>query len=514
MTRKDEQLAPRITLAFAAGLALYLAVSGGALSIEPITQTALLVGGLVGLIAGTYAEAAICAIGALSLGMFMFPGYQIADSAYSSAWALQTLLLAVGGALVAVLVRFAIDSEGDQARMWVTRGLLVLVIVSGFWTAYSLWTAPQAGGGSAYDSFDLPVVPQTMTSDNEFYLRVQQLMRAGTPYYQAYRQAYAEHPAWPEDAPPSVLGYRLPTLYWAWLLLPSASWIIWAIILASAVATGAAYVLGQYRAGPEVAIVGAAAVSSLYLWSATTLSLVFVEPWAGLFVLLAVVVHGESDSPDWRRRLIGAVALVVLATLIRELAAVALIAGIVYAIFGDPEQRAYRLTGWAVGLAIVIVGYIAHIYAIAGAVAPRAASTLLRGGWQFFVAGLTEGKYFFGDQAWLQALLVIAGVVGLFAVKDRAGRAALAMLTAVPLLSLLVFGNGTFVPGGVSQANYWSTVVLPTALAMLPWAFALVPQWRPLMLPQEAAQAPARGRSQKTGGKPATTTKGSGKKKR
>jgi len=443
--------------------------------------------------------------------MFVFPAYQVADVAYSSTWAMQTGLLALGGAIVAALVRIQVESRGEVARMWVTRGLLVLVILSGFWTTYSLWMAPQSGGSSAYASFDFPVVPQTMTSDNEFYLRVQQLMRQGEPYYTAYRQAYAEFPAWPQELPPSVLGYRLPTFYWAWLALPSAAWLVWAMAIAAGIATAAAYALGQYRAGPALAIIGAGAVSSLYLWSATTLSLVFVEPWAGLLVLLAVVVHGESSAPDWKRRLIGAVALVVVATLIRELSAVALIAGIVYALFGEADQRAYRLTGWALGLAAVLAGYLAHIWAIAGAVAPRAASSLLQGGWEFFIAGLSEGKYFFGDQAWIQALLVVLGVVGLMAVRDRASKIALAMLTAVPLLSLLVFGNATFVPGETSQANYWSTVVLPTALAMLPWAFMLVPQWRAVAMPEEAT---AIGASGKRSNKAAGTSKSAGGKKR
>jgi len=514
MTRSEEQLAPRITLAFVAGLAMYLAVSGGALTIEPITQTSLLVGGLVGLLAGTFVEAALCAVAVMVVGMFVFPGYQVAEVAYSSTWALQTGLLALGGAMVAALVRIEIDSRGEVVRMWVTRGLLLLVIASGFWTAYSLWTAPQQGGSSAYQSFDFPVVPQTMTSDNEFYLRVQQLMRQGEPYYKAYRKAYAEFPAWPQELPPSVLGYRLPTFYWAWLALPSASWLVWAMAVAAAIATAAAYALGQYRAGPALALIGAGAVSSLYLWSATTLSLVFVEPWAGLLVLLAVVVHGESSAPDWKRRLAGAVALVVVATLIRELAAVALIAGIVYALFGPAEQRAYRLTGWAFGLAAVLAGYLAHVWAIAGAVAPRAASSLLQGGWEFFIAGLSEGKYFFGDQAWIQALLVVLGVVGLIAVKERASKIALAMLTAVPLLSLLVFGNATFVPGGGGQANYWSTVVLPTALAMLPWAFVLVPPWRGLVSPEEAAGARGASRGRESTGSRAAGKKGAAKKRR
>ncbi len=372
-----------------------------------------------------------------------------------------------------------------------------------------------SGGSSAYASFDFPVVPQTMTSDNEFYLRVQQLMRQGEPYYTAYRQAYAEFPAWPQELPPSVLGYRLPTFYWAWLALPSASWLVWAMAIAAGIATAAAYALGQYRAGPALAIIGAGAVSSLYLWSATTLSLVFVEPWAGLLVLLAVVVHGESSAPDWKRRLIGAVALVVVATLVRELSAVALIAGIVYALFGEADQRAYRLTGWALGLAAVLAGYLAHIWAIAGAVAPRAASSLLQGGWEFFIAGLSEGKYFFGDQAWIQALLVVLGVVGLMAVRDRASKIALAMLTAVPLLSLLVFGNATFVPGGTSQANYWSTVVLPTALWRCcrgrscwclsggPWS---CPRRRRRVKPARSRRRPS--------ARPKSGTKTSGKKKR
>jgi hypothetical protein len=76
------------------------------------------------------------------------------------------------------------------------------------------------------------------------------------------------------------------------------------------------------------------------------------------------------------------------------------------------------------------------------------------------------------------------------------------MLTAVPLLSLLVFGNATFVPGGGGQANYWSTVVLPTALAMLPWTFMLVPQWRAIVTGESPnGGAGGKGRASKGRGK-------------
>lgn len=461
-------------LAFISAFITALAVSRAIFFYVPSVQNALVVGVAAGLVARARTSAALVAFAASALASLLIVPHELAalgGVAHGAALA----GIAAGAALVAAGARWATTLRREM-RVWASVGVVALLAANLAVTTLALDATPLAPGAQSA-AVSLAQVPPagTALNDNAFYQRVLGLMSGGEGYYAAFRQAYHENARWASD-PSSSLSYRLPTLFWFWTALPAKPWsvfVAWVALAAAGIA--AAAWLCSMRVPLPFAIPAAAGLASYFLLLGTTNAILATETWSAPLGVIAVALAVASYRRQrWLGWVVAAVAVSLLAALVRELMAYLLVAGLAAAFVSRREQRRARVAAWAVGLLGFFGLYALHAVRVAGALShQRGAGYYLQGGLRYTYDAFTWASGYLGGP-WLLIAFGMLAVLGAAFASSRAERVLLSIAAVAPVASFLVIGTGAVSDTGV-PVNYWAPIVVPVLIALAPWAAAAVP---------------------------------------
>jgi hypothetical protein len=463
----------RDAVALVVGVLVYGALAPMLVQIAAVIQIALVTGVSVGLLATVVADAA--AVGVLSgvLGLLWAQPYEVA----AATGVTQGLLVAatvLGSGLVAAGAALLTRRGPKQTRSWLALAGVGIVLVNLWSTTLVLDTTPLKGGPAGLTALSfVPPAGQTL-SDNEFYQRVMWLMQRGQGYYHAFRQAFRENPRWGTD-PTSVVGYRMPTLFWFWRLLPGKPLsLIIALLALCTIAVAAAVWLAATRVHVSLALCPAVLLTSYFLMPCTTNGLLMMEPWAACLGLASIACAATSyrhrHSVVW---LAAAAGLALLATLVRETMGFLLLAGSVASLRAPSAERTRRLVVWGSALGLFALAYAAHALAIGGAVSRTGTlSSYLQGGIESLWLALTYATDFMGGP-WPVLLCGALAIAGAASAPEADSRAHLLFVVLAPLAIILLTGNRALQVSGV-RINYWGVILVPILVAVAPWAAVLV----------------------------------------
>lgn len=180
----------------------------------------------------------------------------------------------------------------------------------------------------------------------------------------------------------------------------------------------------------------------------------FHEIWAGLLIALSLAVRRQD-------RWVSAVAIGLIAMLIRETAALYAIVMLGMALIDGQRREAFS---WGAALSVLAVVVAAHAYAVGQVVGPAdPASPGWAGllGFGFFVKTMSISTALNLAPAWLSALLVGLALFGWASWRDPLAVRTLAVFGAYALLLSLFGRPDTF---------YWGLLVAPTILVGLAFA--------------------------------------------
>jgi len=294
------------------------------------------------------------------------------------------------------------------------------------------------------------------------------------PYYEAYIRVYRADPLGEFRLPNGVPGYRLPTLFYLWLLLPADGTAIpWLFLVFATLAVGSAFAIGAQLGPPRLGVLGALMVATAYLSIATSSFVVFVDGWAMALTLAGIALFIGSVRRTSAKLLWAAMGVMLLAAVFREILIYPMLLAAASVLLLPSGQRLKALRPWLLGLGIFGVIYAAHALAIDGRVDQTGTVGFwIRGGFAHLVATLRFFEQLFAGAPWFVPLLVLAGLAGavtLLPSQRRLG-AFLVAAVAVPHVAFLFLG-GTgrdLITGSVG--GYWGMLVVPIALALAPVA--------------------------------------------
>ncbi|HEY5388067.1 MAG TPA: hypothetical protein VIL79_09225 [Thermoleophilia bacterium] len=457
-------------VALGAALLAYVMVHGGLFGPEvaPAVQAGVIVGIVAAFSATAGWRAAVAAGAAGVIGGLLLP------VASGGSTLVATATVAVVAALVAIGARWAVDRGAIRKQLVVMLGMAI--IIGNLWLSTATLDSQQVviEGQTMFQFMVSKPQPDVLQPDQVFYKNIVQKMRAGTNYYDAWRQAYHENAVWGRD-PSSAISVRQPLLLSVLAALPgdgrSPIWLM-TLVASIAVILSMAMVRGLHE--HAIALVSAAAVASFAL-NFTTLPFVFgFEPWGGLLAVIAVSLfaqsHGGKPEPMRRRLLIASAVIAVLAVAVRELMLFLPLAGIVAAFFAPKPQRRFDLTVWIGALVTSAVALGAHVLAAQRIISPGPGleQWLGRGSIDNLTMGLVNGAKYISTSYLVLVALAFIGIGGALLARDRQYRAFLIVAIFVPLVGFLFAYNGAIDQATGKVINYWGPVITPVVYAMVP----------------------------------------------
>lgn len=396
----------------------------------------------------------------------------------------ESLVYILIGGLAAGVTDFLLNKATDRnkAEWWAAIGA-VAVILALMWATT---TASNRGDfvpnePSVNDWLSAKPALGATPGDRDYFLRVFYDMQDGTPYYEAYIKVYRADPLGEFRLPNGVPGYRLPTLFYLWLLLPAdGAAIPWAFLGFATLAVCSAFAIGAQLGPPRVAVLGALMVATAYLSIATSSFVVFVDGWAMAITLAGLALFIASVRTASAKLLWAAMFVMLLAAVFREILIYPMLLAAASVAMLPKGQRLKQLWPWLAGFGIFGVIYAAHALAVGGRV--DQAGTVgfwMHGGFAHLAATLRFFEQLYAGAPWFVPLLVLAGLAGAVAMVSSQRRLGMFLLAviAVPLVAFLFFGGAgrDLITGSV--AGYWGMLVVPIALAMAPvaigWALRL-----------------------------------------
>jgi hypothetical protein len=466
----------------------YLMTAHGVLAWMGEWQIPLFAGALAGVLADSWAQAALVTLVTLAaLESASPPMLAQAGPAGVTATAMSVAL----GAAASAGVAFALSRAGTRRRAW-TLALVALLVAC---TLAMLW-APLFPAGTPAAHYGplaattISEVPQPghYVNDDALYRRIFYLMHQRIDYYHAFKQAWTglrQHPA----PPNTVVAIRLPTLFWLWSRLPNDAFFVVYVYLGFATlgCVSAAFIAGEL-AGVRFAPLGSLGLATYAMGSAASVYVTYVDLPAACVSLAGVALFLGSRRTGNRTVLWAAAGVVTAAALTREVLAYLILLAALIALLEPAGKRVRAIVPWLAALGVFWVGYAAHAWAALGYIAPGSRSlSYLKGSPGFALDSLRRfSDYFVSGGAVLPALFLL-GALGAIAVARRGdvGFAAFALAALVtPLAFMTRFGNPGIDAAG-NQVNYWGNLFVPLALALWPASCLLLPTAQPRRLPAE-----------------------------
>jgi hypothetical protein len=463
---------------FVAVVMAYLLTSHALFLFYGVWQIPLFVGVLAAMIASSYLQAGLVAVGALTLMQLISPPVLIARAPLGlGGWVLSILLVAAASTGVGYVRAAGVVPK--KAMALVVSVLLVVWAIVNLWVPLLAGGIPLTGYGTLHAS-DISAVPQAhqYVNDDAIYRRVFYLMHSGEGYYQAFRDAWLGLKQAP-PLPQSVTAYRLPTMYWLWTLLPDNAFLIATVFLAFASigAVAAAFITGQL-VGVRFAPLAALALVGYAAGSALSVYLTYIDLPAMCMALVGIALFARASISDDDRFLYAAASVLALAALTREILAYLIVFAALSCLLQPAGKRLRRAIPWLIALGVFAVGYSAHAFAVQAFIANRTGTIGYLGGSPSFALDAIRR---FSD--WMTAggivlpLLFLLGVLGALGAEKRAKRPFSAFAFAalvVPILAMIKLGNPGIDAAGL-QVNYWGNLFVPLALSLWPVAAILLP---------------------------------------
>lgn len=374
------------------------------------------------------------------------------------------IVMAAGVAFGCSWVAHAAGMRAAQA-VALTAVLLSALVLSGFIGG----PLAAAGAESRRASLSEQPIPEQYAFDGVIYLRTRDLMRQGSPYYQAFRQAIIEDSRLDENALPSPFNFREPFIFYVWKVLPGVlpyHLLVWFFLFGLAM-MGCAYLLASTFTGPGPALLAPTALTPylfFFWWSSTWFTM--MEIWAAVFGVAALLALARG----WR---IPSLVLLVAAVATREFMIVLVPAWCVAWWFSSTAEER-RASWWfpvlAVAVPVAVLGAHMALAPASGGAAGTAARWL-----DGSVPRLLEALRF----AWVYAPvgtslpLLFVGMATAGAALARPRWLQLSMLWAMlaPLLFLLLFSSGQW-------GYYWGAFYVPLMLGVMPAVFG---RWVPAL---------------------------------
>ena len=483
-SRKTRQSGPwheALATAAIASVALfaYLCTSFGLFLLAASWVTPLVVGGIAGAISSPRWKRAVAgtaiglAVGVAAARPWFLGRSPVAPMGQFAAAAFMVVL----GAAFAGAVAYVLAKARDARRAeWAVAVLLVAAIVGGMWLSTTLANRGQFSAGSVPLNQILSVRPElgNTPQDYEYYLRLFYDVHDHQPYYESVAKIWLADSAGGNSLPIGVTSYRMPTIFYLWLLLPrDGAAIPWAFLVFATVAVASGFSIGAQLSRPSVAVLGALTVAVAYLLLATSPWVTFVDGWAVALALAGTALFIASICRESRRLLWAAVAAFFAGAVLRELMIYPMILAAATALMVPKGQRWRAARPWLVALGAFVLVYAAHVMAVAGRVSPTTGySRWLSGGVSHLLATVQFFAPYFGGRPWLMPVLVVTGIIGAILVRGRQVRLStfLASVVIAPLVAFLVFGNGGEELSTGAVSGYWGILVVPFAMALAPVA--------------------------------------------
>jgi hypothetical protein len=459
------------------GLGAYLTASHGLFFTGGTWQIPLFVGCVVGLATATRVQAATVA-GSVTLASLMLLPPLLPFGAKLTASDL-TLALALSAAAAAIVAHLhvTVSDSGRRVFTFAASAALVLWVIINMWMPLFATGLPVQGYGilRAAAVNDVPA-PDTYQYDDQVYRRTYYLLHQDRPYYEAFNEAWLQQQNKPA-APNSVMGYRLPTYYALWRLLPSEVFSLVYLFLAFCTVgvIASASIAGQL-VGARFAPLAACAMAAYSMSVGITASVTYIDLPSMCIALAGIALLIRAKLTESRKALWAAIAVLTLAALTREILAYFLVLGALTALLEVPEKRLKAAAPWGAGLGVFFLGYAMHAAAVWGYLSDSSKISYLRGNLDFAIKAITTYSFAMNGQGVAISLIFALGVAGAVASHRRLGRTLAWMFTValvLPILAMVRFGNIAIAPDG-TQVNYWGMLVVPLALALWPsWVLLL-----------------------------------------
>lgn len=462
----------RDLIAFASAFLTYAAVQGGLFYLVPHLQAAVMVGSVAALLSASRSRAAVCAVAAFVVGTVVLPGTE-----WNPADLVVTFAGAWGAALVASTCRSVIDDRPRSSRN--VLGLAVAIIVANMWvTTILVDTSPQVTPNGA----QVPPLPAVLDgalpahlvgTDDALWHEVRRSVLGGTPYYQAYAEAFQRQNHL-GLGPPEALDVRLPTVFWLFALIRAPWVLICALLLLTTAAIGSVLLLSSGVVRAPLAVPACAAVAAYMLAFTTSSAILFAEPWAAVLGVLSLGLFGLSCRSQGRRSLVATVVsagCALLGALLREPAAVLLVAGVAAAWVSHTDRR-LALAAWGGALLLFAAAYAAHTVVVRPFLSHAWRHHGL-GGLGNVIAGLEYNTMLLAHGTWLPFLLAALGVLGAAVLPDRRARVFATVTVVLFLAAFFLVSHGGRTTGGQTW-NYWGALLNPLLYAMSPAAVLLL----------------------------------------
>jgi hypothetical protein len=484
-SRRGQLALPRIgplAIAALAGVAAYVCAGGGLFFLGGQWQVPLFVGFVVGLVLLEPRQGAAVSLLCVVVGMMISPPWALPHTQPGVA---EYFIAAVLAAAAGAAPGFARARLSGRSRQWFTLAVSVALVA---WVLVNLWI-PLLSGGWPPRAFgpiegrairEVPALG-SYTADSAMYMRVFYRMHQGEPYYSAFVESWrGMSVAYP--LPNTPTGYRLPTWFWVWRLLPSDAFTVVYLYLAmaSVAVVAAAFIAGQL-VGPRLAPVASVALAAYALGVGYGPGLFYVDMPAMSIALVGVAVFLWAARSRRIELLWVAAGLMTLAALTREILIYLPVLAALSALLEPKGERWRRAIPWVAGLAVFSAGYAVHAVAVGPLLQAGIGGTrYTNGGLAYVIDGFSRFSGQFKGYGWTVFVLVALGLLGAVASRRRASIAfAVFAAAAIALPFLAWFWIGNTGRDDVGQVfNYWGILVVPLALALWP-ACALLLAPRP-----------------------------------
>ena len=304
--------------------------------------------------------------------------------------------------------------------------------------------------GLAYNGPVAAIVSSPGKGDLATYSQIVDDMRRGEPYYAAaHRELVAGH-----YGTRSVFNWRLPTLSWAWSVLPSNAWAKGVLFGWALVALGAAFLWLRTAAGLAAAILLVPALLFNLASIVPNGAELLADVVAGVFVLLSAAAYGLKWRPA------GLMAALIALSL-KELAAPYAVVCLFLAWRG---RRYGELVGWAAGLMLFACYFLWHYHMVGLHIA--ATDIAYKDGWlqfgglPFVLATAGFNGLLLGRPLWITAVALPLCLLGLAAWDGPAGDRV--RLTVAAYLVVYLFVGKAF-------DVYWGALYTPLLMLGLPF---------------------------------------------
>ncbi|MDD5029502.1 MAG: hypothetical protein PHH58_08395 [Rhodoferax sp.] len=471
----------RISVVAALSLIAHLGLVYGLLAVLPAWLAGPLVGVLLALVADEDARTVLPgALAGLGVGCWVAQPWFLGSALELPA----TLGLYIGLAVTtAMALTWVLGQRANptQLRRWLAL-LVVAVLVGLLWVSTLRYNEGAFTPGEPTVNAWLntpPALGQT-PGDRDYFLSFFYQTQAGVPYYDAVIATYKADAMGEFRLPNGVPGYRLPTLFALWQLLPAqGSALVPAFLLFATLAVGSAYAIGAQLANGRAGLLSALLVAAAYLNISTSSYVVFVDGWAMAITLAGLALLVAAQQRATSGLLWAAMAVLLLAASMREILLYPILLGMASVALLPRAQWWHALRPWLVALALFALIYTTHILAIDGRVDKSGSVGFwLNGSLGHLLATLRFFDQLIGGAPWFVPLLVLSGLAGAARVMQtqRQLGALLVAAVLVPHLTFLLFGSAgrDLITGAVP--GYWAMLVQPLALALAPVAWVQLGQ--------------------------------------